>query len=71
MWTMHIDNNNELMNEWMTIYPYMWTHREGATLNRNAYNELYSGNFFECMLLFNDSLDNWRISLMADRYYLY
>ena len=57
-----------LLYEWMTVYPYshVWSHREGATLKRNAYNEIYSSNCFECMHMFN-----WWISLMTDRYYLY
>ena len=30
----------------MTVYPYsqMWTYREGASLKRNAYNEIYLCN---------------------------
>ena len=48
-------------------------HMEGATLMRNAYNIIYSWVFFrqllECMHMFNDSLDNWWLSLMADRHY--
>ena len=28
----------------------MWTHREGAVLKLNAYNEIYSGNSYFCQL---------------------
>ena len=47
-------------------------HREGAiTLKCNAYNGIYSGYLLECIHMFNDNLDDRRISLMADRYYIY
>ena len=63
---------SKTLDEWLFIHiQIMWTCREGATWKRNVYNEIYSGNSFECMHMFNDSLDNWRISLMVDRYYLY
>ena len=57
------------IDEWLFIHTvYMceqWTHREG-----NAYNEMYSGSSFNVIIIFNDSLDNWRISLMTYRYYI-
>ena len=43
-------------------YVYERTEKE---LQRNTYNEIYSGNSL------NDSLDNWRILLMTDRHYFY
>ena len=48
------------------------TYTEGATLERNAYNEIYSRNSLNVyIIMFKDILDNWRISLMPDRFYLY
>ena len=45
-------------------------HREWATLKRNAY--LLEMHFRDaCMHIFNYSLYNWQILLMADKYYRY
>ena len=59
---------NENEYEWMTVYPYshryVWTHWEGSTLKCNAYKIHLSNS----LNMFNNSLDNWWISLMADNY---
>ena len=41
----------------MNVYHY--PHEEGATLNRNDHNEMYSGiSLNACVYMFNYSLDN-------------
>ena len=62
--------------EWMTTvclysYRHVWTQREEVALKRKAYNKIYSGNFLNVLHMFNNSLDNWGISLMTSRYYFY
>ena len=37
----------------------------------DAYDEIKSGNSLNVGICVKDSLDNWRISLMTDGYYLY
>ena len=50
------------------ILIYLWMHKEGAwgimLITR------FSQVLCECMHMFNDSLDNWQISLMTDMYHL-
>ena len=58
---------NAWINEWLCTSTCI-NAQEGTTLKGNAYNEIYSGILLNCMYMSNDSLDNWRISLIADMY---
>ena len=51
-------NHPELMNDRLSLFTQTCVkYRDGATLMRNAYNEV-NFEILECMHIFNDSLDN-------------
>ena len=66
----HLFNTDSWYENGRTFHDRFTTLNEWSfTLKHNAYDNIYSGNLNIC-IMFNNIVYNWRISLMAARYYL-